>query len=115
VPPVLISTGGRLGERWTGTRTVADRLRDEANSYLVGLTARAPGLSAAVPHVAVDWPPAVAILADADANGIDLIALETRGRGGLAKMFLGSVADKVVRGATVPVLLQRRPPDNAVY
>jgi nucleotide-binding universal stress UspA family protein len=64
-------------------------------------------LSAAVTHVAVDWPPAGAVLAHADANGIDLIALETRGRSGLANMFLGSVADKVVRGATVPVLLQR--------
>jgi hypothetical protein len=31
----------------------------------------------------------------------------TRGRSGLAKVFLGSVADKEVRGATVPVLLQR--------
>ena len=49
--------------------------------------------------IAVDWPPAVAILADADASGIDLIALETRGRSGLAKMLLGSVADKVVRYA----------------
>jgi nucleotide-binding universal stress UspA family protein len=107
VPPVLTSSGGGLGELRAGTPTAADQLRAEASRHLADLTARSPGLSAAVPHVAVDWPPAVAILADADANGIDLIALETRGRSGLAKMLLGSVADKVVRGATVPVLLQR--------
>jgi nucleotide-binding universal stress UspA family protein len=107
VPPVLTSSGGGLGELGAGTPTVAEQLRDEASCYLAGLAARAPGLSAAVTRVAVDWPPAVAILADADANGIDLIALETRGRSGLAKALLGSVADKVVRGATVPVLLQR--------
>lgn len=107
VPPVLSSSGGGLGELGDGSPTVADQLRAEASGYLTGLTALAPGLNAAVTHVAVDWPPAVAILADADANGIDLIALETRGRSGLAKLFLGSVADKVVRGATIPVLLQR--------
>ena len=107
VPPVLTSSGSGLGGLGADSPTVADQLRAEASAYLAGLAARAPGLKAAVTHVAVDWPPAVAILADADANGVDLIALETRGRSGLARAFLGSVADKVVRGATVPVLLQR--------
>ena len=37
----------------------------------------------------------------------DLISLETHGRRGLERLLLGSVADKVVRGAEVPVLLQR--------
>ena len=91
---------------------MATQLRIEASYYLAGLIARTPGLNAAVTHVAVDWPPAVAILADADANGIDLIAMETRGRSNLAKLLLGSVTDKIVRGATVPVLLQRPPPDS---
>ncbi len=107
VPPVLSSTGGGLGEIGSGSRTVADQLRAEASGYLAGLTFSVPALRAAATHVAVDWPPAVAILADAEANGIDLIALETRGRSGLAKLLLGSIADKVARGATVPVLLSR--------
>ncbi len=107
VPPVLTSSGGRRGELGADSPTVADQLRAEASCYLAGLAARTSGLSAAATHAAVGWPPAVAILADADANGIDLIALETRGRSGLAKVLLGSVADKVVRGAAVPVLLQR--------
>ncbi len=106
VPPVLSSGAVGLGDLQLGSRTVPDELRAEASGYLAGLTVRVPGLSAAVAQVAVDWPPAGTILADAEANGIDLIALETRGRSGLAKLFLGSVADKVVRGATVPVLLQ---------
>jgi nucleotide-binding universal stress UspA family protein len=40
---------------------------------------------------------------------VDLIALSTRGRGGVSRFFLGSVADKLVRGAAVPVLAVRRP------
>ena len=41
------------------------------------------------------------------ASQVDLIALSTHGRGGLSRVMQGSVADKVVRGATVPVLVHR--------
>jgi nucleotide-binding universal stress UspA family protein len=50
---------------------------------------------------------APAILDEAKNLGIDIIALTTHGRGGLKRLFLGSVADKVLRGSTVPVLLTR--------
>jgi nucleotide-binding universal stress UspA family protein len=39
----------------------------------------------------------------------DLITLTTHGHGGALRLLLGSVADKVVRGARVPVLLYRPP------
>jgi nucleotide-binding universal stress UspA family protein len=51
--------------------------------------------------------PATAILDDVSAHGVDLIALATQGRGGLKRLLVGSVADKVVRGATIPVLVYR--------
>jgi len=37
----------------------------------------------------------------------DLVAMSTHGRGGLARFAFGSVADKVLRAGTVPVLLIR--------
>jgi nucleotide-binding universal stress UspA family protein len=37
----------------------------------------------------------------------DLIAPETHGRRGLPRLLPGSVADKVIRGASVPVLVHR--------
>ena len=40
-------------------------------------------------------------------HGVDLIALATQGRGGLKRLLVGSVADKVLRGATTPVLVYR--------
>jgi len=107
VPPILSSSQIGFETRRGVLPTVADQLRAEAYGYMKDLTIHIPGLSAADFHVAVDWPPAGVILADVDSSGIDLIALETRGRSGLAKLLLGSVADKVVRGANVPVLLQR--------
>jgi nucleotide-binding universal stress UspA family protein len=55
------------------------------------------------------------ILAEAETQQADLIALATHGRGAVSRFFLGSVADKVIRGASVPVLVHRpdRPPARA--
>ena len=50
--------------------------------------------------------PAQEIITYADKNGLDLIAMATHGRGEVA-WVLGSVAEKVVSHATVPVLLYR--------
>ena len=44
----------------------------------------------------------------ANAMGCDLIVMGTHGRSGLAHMFIGSVAERVVRTASVPVLTLRR-------
>jgi nucleotide-binding universal stress UspA family protein len=53
--------------------------------------------------------PATAILDAAQNLAVNLIALETHGRRGLPRLLLGSVADKVIRGASVPVLVHRSP------
>jgi len=45
------------------------------------------------------------ITAHAEEVGADLVVMSTRGRSGLARMTLGSVADRVVRGGSRPVLL----------
>jgi nucleotide-binding universal stress UspA family protein len=51
--------------------------------------------------------PPLAITEFAEANEVDLIVMSTRGRSGLSRWLMGSVADRVVRGATVSVLLVR--------
>lgn len=43
----------------------------------------------------------------ADKNAIDLIAMSTHGRTGLSRMVFGSVAEKVLRGTSKPILLIR--------
>lgn len=45
-------------------------------------------------------------LAEAD---YDLVALTTHGIGGLRRLLLGGVADKVIRGSTKPILVLRPP------
>jgi nucleotide-binding universal stress UspA family protein len=67
--------------------------------------------------VCVQGTPAHEIIHYADQNALDLIAMATHGRGEVA-WVLGSVAEKVVSHATVPVLLFRvlgiKPPKTKV-
>lgn len=51
--------------------------------------------------------PAVGPLELLEDKRFDLIALTTHGRGGIRRLLLGSVADKVIRGAAKPVLVMR--------
>jgi nucleotide-binding universal stress UspA family protein len=49
-----------------------------------------------------------AILDYAEANDVDLIALSTHGHGGWRRLVLGSVAERVVRESSIPVLTFHR-------
>lgn len=78
----------------------------EAQSYLDAVAARLTARGAQVKaDVLIEDEPAAGILHEADVAHADLIAMETHGRRGLARFFMGSVADAVVRGGEAPVLL----------
>ena len=47
------------------------------------------------------------ILKYAEKNNVDLIIMSTHGRSGLARWVFGSVAEKVLRAATCPVMIVR--------
>jgi nucleotide-binding universal stress UspA family protein len=87
---------------------IHQRLRKEGLDYLerVAVPLRARGLPVQTLVVA-EQQPALVILQEAAASSIDLIALETHGRRGISRLLLGSVADKVLRGASLPVLVHR--------
>jgi len=67
------------------------------------------GLVIETPFKAVvrEGEPHTQIVAAAKEMAIDLIVLSTHGRTGLAHVFLGSTAEKVVRHAGCPVLIVR--------
>lgn len=68
------------------------------------LAAAHPGLDVDVDAVA-SMSPADAILEEADRVGAAGIVMGTHGRTGLAHLVLGSVAERVVQRASVPVLV----------
>lgn len=60
-------------------------------------------------RVLTHWNPAAAIADYAEERHCDLIALATRGESGLQRALLGSVADKIIRSARLPVLVWNPP------
>jgi nucleotide-binding universal stress UspA family protein len=80
----------------------------ESEAYLerIANQCRAKMVKASTKLVVADQP-ASAILEKGTPPAIDLIALATHGRRGLSRLLLGSTADKIIRGSTVPVLVYR--------
>jgi nucleotide-binding universal stress UspA family protein len=77
-----------------------------AEGYLHQMTKRVAPWGGTVGTVVLDAGSIrQAILAFAESEEIDLIAMASRGRSGTKRLILGSVAGGVVRGSTVPVLL----------
>ena len=85
------------------------KLMADAESRLGEAADRCTAASVAVTRQVTDGRPARVIVEMAGARGTDLIVMGTHGRGALTHMFLGSVAEKVVRSAPCPVLTIRHP------
>jgi nucleotide-binding universal stress UspA family protein len=81
-----------LNEAWDHLH---DRLDAQEHKRFAGTRAVIEGLAA------------LEIVRYADTHGIDLIVMGTHGRRGIAHLFLGSVAEHVVRAAGCPVLTVR--------
>ena len=57
--------------------------------------------------IVIGGRPHTEIIQYAESNHIDLIVMCTRGESGLSRWLIGSVSDRVMRGANVPVLMVR--------
>ncbi len=81
-----------------------DELAAAASAYFLPIRARLQmqGLGSEAYWASGD--PAAEIVQMADLKHIDLIALATHGRTGLARLRFGSVAESVLRKSTVPVM-----------
>jgi nucleotide-binding universal stress UspA family protein len=88
----------------TAARAALERVVARLNAHGVGVH----------PEVGVG-PPYDEIIRCAKEKEIDLIVMGTHGHTGLAHVFLGSVAEKVVRRAPCPVLTVRHPEHEFVH
>lgn len=86
----------------TSWESVTSTLREEGESAL-----RAAEDSADADRVVTSitqGPPSREIVGYADEEACDLVVMGTHGRGGLNRLLLGSVAERVVRSSDVPVM-----------
>jgi nucleotide-binding universal stress UspA family protein len=99
---------------WEGLGTM---IRDEGEDVLERAERRAD--ADRIETSIVEGAPSRTIVEYATETGCDLIVMGTHGRGGLNRLLLGSVAERVVRSATVPVMTVRvgnvedPPPDRS--
>jgi nucleotide-binding universal stress UspA family protein len=119
VLPAAASLAGRLGARVTllhvlehgapetvhGERHLARS--EDAQAYLDGVARRLAGQGITAERVVDREQDDVVrtIAARAAAQGADLIVICTHGHGGLRDLLFGSVAQQVLSGGTIPVLL----------
>ncbi len=105
-PPGTVEASLFGGPDW---RKLVKAMHDAGENYLNGVAKRLNGKGIATTYEVASGDPADKIVEYAENNRISLIAMSTHGRTGLARWVLGSVTDKVLHGATVPVLLVRSP------
>jgi nucleotide-binding universal stress UspA family protein len=88
---------------------VAYSRKREAEQYLKALAGERLGSFERVECVVRRGDPAAEIVRLAEHDKAGLILMATHGRTGLAHVFLGSVAEKVVRTSHIPVLTVKPP------
>lgn len=77
-----------------------NRLDEFVNNNTTPKTNITTGIYEGIPHVE--------IIRSADENNVDMVIMGTHGRTGLSQVLLGSVAERVIRTSSIPVLLVRK-------
>lgn len=83
---------------------IRNRLREQAQTYVSRLEPAARERGLEVSTAVRDGIPGEELVEYAEELAVDAILIGTSGRGGVARTVVGSVADKVIRTANVPVI-----------
>lgn len=105
--PITSSNGWMTGDWVAPIQGVLETAEEDSQRYLDSVAERLEKQGIAVDTATAMGPVATSIIEYAEANHIDLIAMCTHGRTGLMRWALGSVADRVLRAGSTPILLVR--------
>lgn len=110
LPVVSVDPGEYPYSGYDYVPELGEHLQNETHTYLQEKQAdlTAAGLAVDI-QVEQGNQPAEVILMVVEEGNTDAIVMSTHGRGGVRRWMYGSVADKVLRHADVPVLLIRVP------
>ncbi len=104
---ILVPLPRGLGASEPALSRAEEAMAALATEYLERLAAGVREHDSRVQVAISQGHPHLEIVNFAEANQVDLIVMSTRGQSGISRWLMGSVADRVVRGANVPVLLVR--------
>ncbi|NIR41418.1 MAG: universal stress protein, partial [Actinobacteria bacterium] len=109
--PVMISS--YLPDTVEQNQAFIRQAEEEARDYLDLIRARVGHGSTTIElEVLVSPRPAAGVLEHVGESGADLVVMASHARHGLARLVIGSIADKVVRGSKTPVLIVHPQPDK---
>ncbi|MCU4739999.1 universal stress protein [Halobacteria archaeon AArc-m2/3/4] len=89
---------------WDG---ISDALREEGQAAVDRVEELADERGVHVETAVLEGSPSRVIVGEAQPEKCDLVVMGTHGRGGIDRLLLGSVAERVVRSSPVPVLTVR--------
>jgi nucleotide-binding universal stress UspA family protein len=90
-----------------GWEAMFEILRKEGERAVSAVKYQGEAAGVDVREVVWEGNPSNAIIEFAENNNVDLVVMGTLGKTGLDRFLLGSVAEKVVRSSTVPVMVVR--------
>lgn len=104
----VVNTAGYAGLPMDASyEGVDEMLRADAEEAVGIVEAVADDYDVPIETAIIEGSPSREIVRYAEREGCDLVVMGTHGRGGIDRLLLGSVAEKVVRGSNVPVLTVR--------
>ncbi|KKG15184.1 universal stress protein [Methanosarcina sp. 2.H.T.1A.6] len=104
----VVNTSSTISENWTaGKETIYKIMRCDGEKVVSKIKQIGEDSGVEVREVLLDGCPSDEIIYFAENNNVDLIVMGTLGKTGLEKFLMGSVAEKVVRGSKVPVMVIR--------
>jgi len=104
----VVDIHSTISENWTaGKETIYEIMRNDGEKAVSEVKKIGDVSGVEVREVVLNGYPSKEIIDFAENNDIDLIVMGTLGKTGLEKFLMGSVAEKVVRGSKVPVMVVR--------
>jgi len=104
----VVNTPSTISENWTaGKETIYNIMKNDGKKAVSKIKEIGEASGVEVREVLLKGYPSSEIIDFAENNNIDLIVMGSLGATGLERFLIGSVAETVVRGSKVPVLVVR--------
>jgi nucleotide-binding universal stress UspA family protein len=107
--PASVPARGEFGFSENERRELEEQHKQTADTYLKQIVENTRLEGAVLGYEVLVGKVADTLAQWAEKNGVDLIVIASHGRSGVSRWVMGSVADRVMRSACVPVLMIRAP------
>ena len=107
--PASVPARGDFGFREKDRQELEEHRKQTAETYLKKMVDSIRLEGATLSYEVLEGNVADTLAHWAEKNGVDLIVIASHGRSGVSRWVMGSVADRVLRSACVPVLMIRAP------